>query len=259
MIGALVNLFLYFLACAFVGWLVEAVYKSAEERRFVNPGFLHGPLVPVYGFGGAAVLVIGAACSTFPRWVAYVAVMIAPTIVEYLASLVMERIFSTKLWDYSDEPFNLRGRVCLRYSLYWAVLAASARSFAEPAMTGWIRSWPDEARYFACGMGVMYLAADVWISGRLYLNFASALRRIRDAVARKAEALPLSDVIGNRIPVELRRFLKPLKSFPRLRREIMQSLGVLPDHVTDFLKINLPSKLKKAARDRKKGRNHGAR
>ncbi|MCX7023458.1 MAG: putative ABC transporter permease [Spirochaetes bacterium] len=251
MITGLMDYFFYFLICSFLGWIVESTFKSIEEKRPVNSGFLHGPFVPVYGFGALAVHVLGIACAACPRFLALTMIALVPSAVEYLASFLLEKIFSVKLWDYRDLSFNLNGRIWLWGGICWAFLSIGTFFTLEPAALAWIRGWGDHARWFIAGMGVMYLAADIWISGRVYFAFVAALKKIREAVASHAYPLPIIGMTGQRIPVELKRFLKPLKSFPLLRREIMSNLQVFPEQVLELVKRTLGAKPRSRSRPRR--------
>ena len=51
-------LILYFFTYGFLGWCAEVAYAAVKEKRFVNRGFLNGPICPVYGVGVSAVLLL---------------------------------------------------------------------------------------------------------------------------------------------------------------------------------------------------------
>lgn len=107
----------FFIYCLF-GWIWESCYVSAKKRHWVNRGFLHGPLLPIYGSGAIAVLFL-----TLPVQDNLVAVYfvgtIGATVLEYITGAVMERMFHVKYWDYSNQPCNLNGYICLSSSIAW--------------------------------------------------------------------------------------------------------------------------------------------
>lgn len=109
-----------FLIYAFLGWCVEVVFQAASHGRFINRGFLNGPVCPIYGFGVLAVIV----CLT-PLKHSFVLLFIGSVILtsalEFITGFVLERFFRDKWWDYSGEPFNLMGYICLRFSLLWGI------------------------------------------------------------------------------------------------------------------------------------------
>ena len=109
----LLSYLLYFSAMAFVGWIIETVYRSWEEKRFVNAGFLSGPFVPIYGFAAVIITVISEEVKGLNPFIAWAVILISPTIVEYIGGVIMENVFKLKLWNYQNERFNVQGRICL--------------------------------------------------------------------------------------------------------------------------------------------------
>jgi len=121
------NIFLYILFFSFfsfLGWIVESVYRSYREKRFVNSGFLYGPFVPIYGFGSLIIYFFSNIIGFLPFYQEVIIYAVLVTLLEFFSSLILEKIFSIKLWDYSDEPFNINGRICLKFSLFWVGLVA---------------------------------------------------------------------------------------------------------------------------------------
>lgn len=105
--------FLIFIIFSVVGWISEVLYVGIFfEHKFVNRGFLHGPICPIYGFGGLSILLLPQ--SLYSTWVMlFFASMLFGTIVEYISSWILEKLFHTRWWDYSHYKFNIRGRVDL--------------------------------------------------------------------------------------------------------------------------------------------------
>lgn len=105
--------FLVYVIYSVGGWIMEEIHCSIKEKKIVDRGFLIGPVCPIYGFGG---LVMTLALTKFKF--SPVAVFCLGTImcafIEYFTSLVMEKIFKARWWDYSKEPLNLNGRICIR-------------------------------------------------------------------------------------------------------------------------------------------------
>lgn len=113
---------LFFFSYAFLGWVWESCYCSIKSGHWINRGFLHGPMLPIYGFGAVIILHI-----TLPfrqsTILTYLAGMLGATLLEYVTGYVMEKLFHTKYWDYSHQPFNLHGYICLFCSLGWGIFS----------------------------------------------------------------------------------------------------------------------------------------
>lgn len=121
---------LFFLYC-FLGWVWESCYVSVCRRQWVNRGFLHGPLLPIYGSGAIIILFV-----TLPAqdhlWLVWLLGMIAATALEYVTGDVMERLFKVRYWDYSKKRFNLNGHICLSSSIAWGFFSVLLVRFLHP-------------------------------------------------------------------------------------------------------------------------------
>lgn len=109
-----------FITYSFIGWLWESFYCSIKAKHFVYRGFLLGPYCPVYGFGVTAVLLL------VPEHVGsllnlYFNVVVIVTVIEYVTSWLLEKLFNMTLWNYSKIPMNIDGRVAVPVSLFWGV------------------------------------------------------------------------------------------------------------------------------------------
>lgn len=110
----------YFLFYSFAGWIIEVVYSTVETGRFVNRGFLNGPVCPVYGFGVIAVMKVLFQIQE-NILLLFVGAVVLTSLIELVAGWVLMKIFNERWWDYSDEHFNFKGYVCLKFSLFWGL------------------------------------------------------------------------------------------------------------------------------------------
>ena len=109
------RIFIYiglFFIYAFFGWIMEEIHTLPLYKKFVNRGFLIGPVLPIYGTGGILITLLLTKYKEDPITLFCMAIIIC-TVLEYLTSLIMEKLFKTRWWDYSDKKFNINGRVCL--------------------------------------------------------------------------------------------------------------------------------------------------
>lgn len=128
-----IQLFLYFIIYSMAGWVCESIWCSIGGGRPVNRGFLYGPWCPVYGFGA---LIILACTNTLPRnpAIVFFVSMISTSALEYFTGWMLETLFQTRWWDYSQRRFNLRGRVCLRNSLLFGLMGIAVALYIHPAV-----------------------------------------------------------------------------------------------------------------------------
>lgn len=111
----------FFYMYCFFGWIFESTYVSLKTRRPVNRGFLRLPMIPLYGTGAVMMLWVSLPVKD-NLFLVYISGVIAATLLEYVTGYVMERLFKVKYWDYSNQPFNLDGYICLTSSIAWGFL-----------------------------------------------------------------------------------------------------------------------------------------
>jgi uncharacterized membrane protein len=132
------DMVLYFFIYSFVGWAQETVQCSVRERRFVNRGFLNGPICPIYGCGALLILtaLLPLQRGISSLWLAVPLVFLIggfiASALEYFTSWLMEKLFHARWWDYSQQKCNLNGRICLWISIAWGVLAAALVFLIQP-------------------------------------------------------------------------------------------------------------------------------
>ncbi len=121
---------LFFFFYCFCGWIWECLYVSLKEQKWVNRGFMHGPLLPIYGSG--AIVVLFLALPVRNNFVlVFISGMIGATILEYFTGAAMERLFHMRYWDYTGKPFNLNGHICLFCSIGWGFFSVALVEFAH--------------------------------------------------------------------------------------------------------------------------------
>lgn len=127
----ILSLIFYFIFYSFVGWLLECVYGTIKRKKNVNPGFLYGPFCPIYGFGAVLLIVV---TSNFldNLLLLFIFSTVIISILEYLTGFVLETLVHSIWWDYSNQPFNLKGRICLVFSLFWGVLSVIFLKLVHP-------------------------------------------------------------------------------------------------------------------------------
>ncbi len=115
---------MYFLIYSFLGWTVEVIYQALTKGLVVNRGFLNGPVCPIYGFGVVGLfLLLNSVTSENPRemsfWKVFLAGMVLATLIELIGGWVLDRCFHARWWDYSGNPYNFHGYICLEFSIIW--------------------------------------------------------------------------------------------------------------------------------------------
>ncbi len=114
------------------GWLVESLYRSIGEKRIINSGFLTGPMCPIYGTGALVMTIFLYNPFKDNLLVVFLLGMLLCDIVEYVTSVLMEVLFHARWWDYTYEFLNIKGRICLKHTLYWGIVSVSFVKLIHP-------------------------------------------------------------------------------------------------------------------------------
>lgn len=181
-------LFLTFCLYSFLGWVCESTYCSIGEKKLINRGFLNGPVCPVYGFG--AVIVVKLLTPFENNLVLlFLTGMAATSLLEYFTGYLLETLFHTKWWDYSQRRCNIHGRVCLRNSLMFGGLSVVAMKLVNPVVAGLVARLHGWALYGVAGGALALFAADTAVTVRTILQFNGKLEQLQKLAAeiKKAE------------------------------------------------------------------------
>ena len=117
------NYLLYFLAFSFLGWCAEVIFYIFKTGKLVNRGFAKGPFCPIYGVGiSLSYLLLSSVRSIILLAVLSMAIA---TAVELAVGLFFDKALGIRLWDYSEERWNIGGYVCPRFSLVWGIVSAA--------------------------------------------------------------------------------------------------------------------------------------
>lgn len=163
-----------FLTLAFIfcigslfGWCVEVIFRrffsaANPERKWINPGALSGPYLPLYGFG-LTILFILATLEDFiwvenPVWSKFLmfgAMAVCMTVIEYIAGILSVKMANVRLWDYSDQWGNIQGIICPKYSLVWVLLGAVYYFLIHPHIIGALE-WLSQNLAFSFAIGMFY-------------------------------------------------------------------------------------------------------
>lgn len=125
------KLLMYFIIYSFLGWVMESVLKTIVQKKPVNSGFLYGPFCPIYGFGAIIMFLF---LDRFKNNIIILFLMafFILSLWEYIVGWLLEKIFHTKYWDYTNYKFNISGRVCLLNSLFWGFLGVIFTKYIHP-------------------------------------------------------------------------------------------------------------------------------
>lgn len=159
------RLMLYFIIYSVIGYFIETTYglltKGVLESR---KSFLYGPFCAIYGVG-AVIMILGLQYFKKNNYTLFFGGFLIGSIVEYVVSLVGEIILHIKWWDYSSMPFNIEGRVCVFFSLFWGALAIYLITHINPKVDKLIDKIPNNYLKIVSVSGVIIMFIDCIITG----------------------------------------------------------------------------------------------
>lgn len=128
----------YFIIYSVIGYIIETIFgiltKGVWESR---QSFLYGPFCGIYGLG-AVLMIVFLQRYKRNKYTLFIAGFVIGSIIEYTLSLIGELVFNIKWWDYSNQIFNINGRICVGYSIFWGLLAIYLISDINPRIDKFI-------------------------------------------------------------------------------------------------------------------------
>ncbi len=191
-----------FFIYAFVGWGVEVIFcRIFDTHKFVNRGFLTGPICPIYGFGDLFIFLFLSKYKEAPI-ILYCMSVIIESILEYTTSYVMEKIFKNRWWDYSQFKYNINGRICLETMLPFGLLALFMMYIFNPFILNTISKIPDNIVMYTSITLFVLTIIDVIISFNVIITLKNISANIRcdstEAITKKVREILFNKTIFHR-------------------------------------------------------------
>jgi uncharacterized membrane protein len=144
-----------------IGWIIEFIFRSIKKKRFINPGFMLGITLPIYGFGGIILYALWSITITNILWLDILIISMISVIIltgiEYIGGYIALNYYNNRLWDYTNYKYNYKGLICPIFSLLWGVFSILFYFLIMP----WLPSV------------LIVLETDIWLS--LLLGFSYGL------------------------------------------------------------------------------------
>lgn len=136
------KIFMFFIIYSAFGWVIEVVFHIFTENKFINRGFLNGPICPIYGFGAISILLFLEPLKQNNIYL-FIGGFIVASLLELVTGYILEKVFDTKWWDYSDEKFNIGGYISLKFSLAWGLVSVILVKFIHPYIQSFVNLIPQ--------------------------------------------------------------------------------------------------------------------
>lgn len=169
--------FLYFIIIAVCGWFMEITLQLITKHKFADRGFLIGPYCPIYGCGALLITIFLTRFESYPVALFCVAIVVC-AVLEYATSYVMEKIFHARWWDYSENKFNINGRICLETIIPFGLLGVGLIYIVNPFIFKILTQLPENTINIAAIIIAIIFAIDNIISFKVILNVRLTSRKL---------------------------------------------------------------------------------
>ncbi len=207
-------LFLFFIFCN-IGWVIESTIESLYRRRFINRGFLNGPYIPIYGFGGMTILIC---CMPFRHngFLVYIVGVLSCTALEFFVGWVMETIFQKQFWDYSMLKFTYKNRISLIPSLFWGLLSLFLVYVLYGPVDKLVSFVSAEFAMIYDAVFIVVMTVDIIISISRHIHYKEYLKKFTPEKAKRLITIKFISLGG----AVMRRRRRIVKFIEQLRFEI---------------------------------------
>lgn len=183
----------WFFLYSFLGWIWESCYVSWQEKRLVNRGYVMGPVVTIYGVGAITIYLIFHSFTENPVFL-FFGGMVVTTLLEYMTSLVMEWMFHTSWWDYSEKKFNFQGRVCLESSICWGAFTIFMLWVLHPFVEWIVAQYSFETGKILVTAAILIYGVDFICSTVAATDLGQKIKRLEILVSDCADLIQKSRI-----------------------------------------------------------------
>ncbi|WP_244833102.1 putative ABC transporter permease [Clostridium sp. BJN0001] len=240
------NIIFYFMIYSFLGWCTEVLYYFKIEHKFVNRGFLYGPFCPIYGCGIILVITL---LDEYKNnlFILFISAFFLTSILEYITGYILEKLFKSKWWDYTDDPFNINGRVCLLYSILWAISCVFIIKVLHPLNILISNNISLNIKLFVSYVFSIYFFTDSIFTVLSLIKFKSLLTKLQLQLVsvRESEIFTRGNVILNAKEKALKtvqslskmkfnlNHIRLIKAFPNVSSK---KFGYILNSIKDYIK-----------------------
>lgn len=204
-----------FMIYAVIGWCSEVAYAALDTGKFVNRGFLNGPYCPIYGCGILLVIVVLTPLKE-NLLILYTGSVVLTSVIEYITGYLLEKVFHNKWWDYSDKPYNVKGYICLKFSLFWGFACTFIVLILHPIIYGILKIISFLVGVIILAVVLVFFAIDCGITIATIMKFNERLKRMNE-IAQKIHRL--SDEVGENIYENVTEALEKKEKFEEEHEE----------------------------------------
>ncbi len=185
----------YFFIYAFLGWIAEIIYQQLKRGEFVNRGMLAGPYCPIYGFGSVLLLFFLEPVKDNFLWL-FLGSAILCSLLEFLIGFLFDKILHERWWDYSQEPMNIGGYICLRFSIAWGLGGALIMKEIHPFVQKIVFYLPEKLLTIILLLSLSSMLIDAIVT---FIHIFGLNRHMKELLRFQRNMKSFSDSMGKQI------------------------------------------------------------
>lgn len=210
-----------FIIYSFLGWCTEVIYAGIQSGKFVNRGFLNGPLCPIYGVGVFSVIEI-----LYPNrgnivFLFFGSVLLT-SFIEYITGYILEKVFRNRWWNYSNNKYNIHGYICLKFSIVWGVVCVLIIDIVHPVIYMFIKYMPNVFGIILLSIILFTYVIDLCVTVATILKFNQRLEAI-DMLSQKLHTM--SDEIGESLFDNVVEAVELKEKFQDNHKELIEEIS----------------------------------
>ena len=217
---------------------MEVSYQAVKTGKFINRGFLNGPLCPIYGFGALGVIYfLKDLAKTNKLYLFFGSIFIA-TALELVGGFLLEKIFHKKWWDYSEMRYNIGGYICLEFSVLWGLACFSLYEAVHPLVVKLFAFLNPKFIFYANLILLIIFAVDM---AQTILTLVGLNKKFKKLQAASEDIREVSDDIGKHVydrTMSIKEKREELANRPRLKEIEAKRAKIRADLINKFDKMS---------------------
>lgn len=214
--------FLLFIIYSFIGWVMEVIYAGILDKKFTNRGFLIGPICPIYGIGCLLIIILLKDFKSHPVGLFILAIVIA-SLLEYFTSYFMEKIFKARWWNYTQNKFNINGRICLETMIPFGLIACLVMYIVNPFILETIYKLPEIVLNISVILfGILFIIDEI-----ISLNIINHYKKTVKKVMQEDHTEDVNQYVKSKLLEKSVLYRRLIKAFPKIEAKIKDMKDII--------------------------------
>ncbi|TJX61372.1 hypothetical protein E8P77_18825 [Soehngenia saccharolytica] len=221
------NYFLYFIIYSMLGWVAEVLFHLYTEKKLINRGFLNGPWCPIYGTGAISMIIILNRLPQNPILLFFAGAILA-SLIELITGMILEKVFRNRWWDYSDDRFNIKGYISLKFSILWGIATIILIEFIQPIIELLLSKFSLPSLVVIHNIVLIAFVVDVTLTISSLIELKNILIELKKIASelnlQKIQDELLNSRISNLATRVKNRQIYLMKIYPQLTKDKLETL-----------------------------------